>query len=434
MSALEKFLNTLPKVYKAETNTVINALITALAHSDDAILTEVENLKQQLFVKTATGKNLDILANGLGVSRPTGLGLGDDKFQQLIPNLSLKPKQIKKAFYDVAEVFWGPSFTRANITSNNAAPFNVSVGEVFVVNIDGVRKEVRVLTGEIAVNGAATAEELVIILNRIDGLTATVQTDAQTGNSEINIRTDTIGPVGSIEVSTESTMVALAKLDFDFVKREVLDLDQRFAVYNINPNELVIEIPAVIPVQVNTLAGSHHFHEDSALETEISPANGIWQGSFLYNTTGSIRDFNVTAKSAVTTQTLDVGEVYTSLNVDDTSELEPSGLLIFSYGLDGEEASVPYVGIANSTTLLLDPSYAFKKNHAVGETVRFMTAGACIPDSVGGDLPVYFTSTSQGRSIIETLLNTLKAAGIVIRFVVLAPQYVYLIDNPFTDD
>ena len=434
MNALDKFLNTLPKVFKADTNAVMNALIVALANSDDAIGTEIQTLKEQLFVKTASGKSLDILANGLGVSRPTALGLGDDKFSALIPNLSLKPKQIKKAFYDVADVFWGPLFTRANLNSNNVAPFNVSVGDVFKVAIDGVDKEVRVLTGEIATNGAATAEELVAVLNRISGMTATVQTDAQTGDSEINVRTDTVGSVGSIQILEASTMISLIKLDFDLDKREILDRDQRFSVYNINPNELVIEIPAVVPIQVQNLAGSHHFHADSTLETEIAPENGIWQGSFLYNTTGSVRDFAPSSKSAITTQILNVGEVYTSLNVDDTSDLDPSGFLVFSFGVGEEEAFVPYVGIANSTTILLDPSYAFRKNHIVGETIRVMTSGACVPDTLGTDLPVYFTSTSQGRVIIEQLLDTLKAAGIVIRFVVLAPKYVYLISNPFTDD
>ena len=53
------------------------------------------------------GKYLDKLAGDYGVKRPTVLGMLDADFRELIPNLSIKPKQIRKAFYDTMRVFWG---------------------------------------------------------------------------------------------------------------------------------------------------------------------------------------------------------------------------------------------------------------------------------------------------------------------------------------
>jgi hypothetical protein len=106
---LNRFFNIMPKLYNAENSRVLYALLYAIALSDDDVEAAVAEAKNQLFVRTATGTNLDDLANSLGVQRPPTLGLTDEEFQNLIPNLSLKPKTIRKAFYDTADIFWGPN-------------------------------------------------------------------------------------------------------------------------------------------------------------------------------------------------------------------------------------------------------------------------------------------------------------------------------------
>lgn len=435
MSVLKRYQNTLPRVFNPEQNRVILALLTAISLSDDDVEAAVAEAKKQLFVRTATGRNLDRIANSLGVERPPTLGLTDTEFQNLIPNLSLKPKNIRKAFYDTADVFWGESFSRANVTSNNFAPFNVNVGDVIKVQID-LRpvQEVKILAGEVT-GGAATAEQLQVVLSKIQGVTVTIREDALTGNKSLNLRTNTPGPVGKIEIFA-SSMIGTGKLDFTVGNYDILDLDQRVAIYNINPNELLIEIPAIVPALRRTLKGSHHFHTDSTLEPAVAPANGIWQGSFMFNPNGSVNTFTITKQKSVLQQTISKGQVYTSIAVDDTSTFtSPSGELIFGFGTTMQEGPVKYRGIPNSTTILLDPSYTFKNNHSSGTILNVISKREpYVPVRNGKDLAIYLTSPSGAREIVQDILRTLAAAGIIIRFKVLAPKYKYIIDNPYISE
>ena len=432
--ALQRYINTIPKIYRPAFNRVILALITAIAQEDDNICQQIQNAKDQLFVRTATGTNLDKISNSLGVSRPQQLGLTDAEYQELVPNLSLKPKQIKKSFYDTSDVFWGPLFSRANITTSNAATFDVSPGDLLRIRIDaGEIQEVKVLTGDVTTPGAMTADEVTNFLNnKVDGVTATQLTDALTGDVSVNLRTNTPGAVGKIEILDGSTAVSPTKLGFKVGVTTILDLDQRVSIYNINPNELLIEIPAIVPALRRTLKGSHHFHADGTLE---APANE-WKGSFLFNPDGQGGTFTISSQKAAIQQEIDKGEIYPSIAVDDNSNFEEAtGLLIFGFGTEREEQPVRFRGLPNSSTVLLDPSYTFKFDHPIGENINVLrSVEPYTPQRTGKDLAIYMTSPSGAREIVQTILETLKAAGIILRFVVLAPTYKYLCDNPYISD
>lgn len=433
---LKKMIDTIPKVFNPDFNPVMKALIMALAASDDEIAQQIQNGKDQLFIRTATGQNLDKASNSLGVSRPPSLGLQDSDYQELVPNLSLKPKQIKKAFYDTADVFWGPLFSRANITSVNAAPFNVSQGDIISVRINnGTQQNVKALAGDIAANGLATAEEMFTILSRIKNATVLIQTDSVTGDQRLNLRTNTPGPVGNIEIIS-SSMIGTSKLDFGLGSHDILDLPQRVSVYNLNPNELLIEIPAIVPALRRTLRGSHHFHEDGTLEPPVAPANGIWEGSFFFNPSGSEGTFTISSQKAELQQVINKGSVITSITVDDSSGiLSPSGVFMLNFGRENQEGPIRYRGIPNSNTILVDPSYIFKNSHASGESVNVVSKQTpYIPRRDGSDLAIYFTSPAGAREVVQEILDSLKAAGIIIRFLVLAPDYRYIIDNPYLSE
>ena len=262
MSKFDRYTRNIPRVYKPRVNPNIKALLKAWATGDDEIVTQLQNTKSQLFIRNAEGGFLDRLASGVGVSRPSALGLLDDEFQELVPNLSLKAKQIRKIFYDTMDVFWGPLFSRANTETGNIAPFNVSTGDIFKVKIDGGdEQEIKALTGDIAIGGTATAQEIADILSRTKGATISVITDQLTGDESINIRTNSPGAKGSVEIIS-SSMVGSSKLDFTIKKFRITDLDQRTAIYQLRPRELIIELPAIVPALRRTLRGSHHFHAD----------------------------------------------------------------------------------------------------------------------------------------------------------------------------
>lgn len=436
-NALNRYISTIPSVYKPETNLVMHALLLALANNDDNIESAIALGKDQLFVRTATGKYLDILGRSLGVQRPPTLGLPDEEYQELIPNLSLKPKQIRKAFYDTADVFWGPLFSRANITSGNHATFDIIDGDTISISIDGKpTQNVKVLAGDIQAQGLATAAEMVNILSRIDGATVTIQPDPVSGAEFLNLRTNTPGSVGSIEIFA-SSMIGTSKLDFKIGKSNILDLDQRVVVYNIRPNELFIEIPAVVPALRRTLKGSHHFHADATLESPVAPANGIWQGSFFYNPTGSVGSSTVSSQRCESQQLIEKQSVYTSIAVDNNSNFTAQfGQIIFGFGTGTQEGPVRYRGIPNSNTILIDPSYVFKFNHAIGTTINVISQQKpYVPRIDGTDLAIYLNSPSQAREVVQAILTSLAAAGIIVNFKVLAPKYRYIIDNPYiTDD
>lgn len=435
-NSLKRYFNTIPRAFNPETNRVMYALLYAIALSDDDVELSVEEAKKQLFVRTATGRNLEKLANSLGVAKPQSLGLTDTEFQELIPNLTLKPKTIRKAFYDTADVFWGPLYSRANVTSNNAGTYNVSLGDQIFVSVNGgATQNIKVLNGDIAANGFATAQEIQKILSRIKGATVIVLTESLTGNEFINIRTKTPGSTGSIEIFA-STMIGAGKLDFDIGNYDILDLDQRVVVYNINPNELLIEIPAVIPALRRTLRGSHHFHADATIEPAIPPANGIWQGSFVFSPNGQTNSFTVSRQNCKLQQSIDKGNIYTSVAVDDNSLFTSmSGELIFDFGLNSEEGPVKFRGIPNSNTILIDPGYVFKFDHDVNANINVISKNQpYTPLKNGKDLAVYLTSPSSAREVVQMILESLAAAGVIIKFKVLAPTYKYIIDNPYLSD
>lgn len=437
-NSLKRYINTIPKVFRPETNRVVFALLQAMALSDDDVENSIATAKADLFVRTATGRELNKLANSLGVDRPATLGLTDQEYQNLVPNLSLKPKTIRKAFYDTADVFWGPLFSRANVTSRNFEPFNVSAGDSFSLAIDnGAPKTIKVLAGQIAIPGSATAEEIVAILSRFQNITASVLVDQVTGDKAVNIRTNAPGPAGVVNVLS-STGFTTSSVDIPNGKFTILNLDQRVAIYNLENNELLIEIPAIVPALRRTLLGSHHFHADATLESPVPPANGIWQGSFFYNPTGSVDTKTVSSQRAQLGAPITKGQVYTSLLVTFTKPFEnPSGNVIFDFGTSKEEGPVFYRGIPNTSTILLDPSYVFKFDHSIGSTINVVTQSIpYVPSRTGKDLAIYLTSPSGAREEVQKILETLKAAGIVLKFVILAPRYKYIIDNPYisTDD
>lgn len=430
MSKLDRFVKFMPKELKPSTNPILNALLSAWAGSDDEIMQQLINTKAQLFVKTAEGTYLDRLASNYGVSRPFSLGLLDEDFQQLIPNLSLKQKQISKSFYDTMDVFWGEQFSRANETTL-AQPFTVSTGQTFEVRIDGgAVQSVTVAAGDIKVPNSASATEIARILSRLDGLTVEVIEDPATGVKKLNLRTETPGPRGSIEFVSGFGPLGVT----EGYKFRVTDLAQRTVMYQINPGEILIELPAIVPTLRRTLKGSHHFHATSAIEPTVAPATTPWQGSFTYSS-----DENPFLATSIKTQLstpILKGSVLNEITVDDSSAFPSSGgKLIFNFGKSNQEYPVSFITVPNSNTILIDPGYSFQNTHLAGSYINLLYPNQATPYSPrkdGSDLSIYLTSPANARDVVQEILASLAAAGIVVSFLVLLPKYTYLIDNPYS--
>lgn len=420
-----------PKVFNPFSNPGIKAVLMAFAAGDNEASTQIANTKNQIFVKTAEGAYLDRLSSGLGVQRPPLLGISDDDFRNLIVDLSLKPKQIRRTFYDILDTFWGVLYSRANVNSQNAGPFNVHTGDTLIFSIDaGMTLTAKALVGDIANPGAATADEIATIINRQPKVTASVIVDQITGNETVNIRTNTPGPLGSVNI-IGGTMSDVSEVNFKLGIVKITDLPQRTVIYEINNKEIIIELPATVPILRRVLRGSHHFHETEAIEPPNPISGASWVGSFFYDPTGV--NYTVTSERAIIQEPLVKGQVYTKVTVDDASGIpDMPGFLIADWGLGQEEQPIKYIGRPNDNTILLSPDYTFSKTHLAGAYLNVLSQlTPLVPTTNGSDYPIYITDPTGARELVQTLLIQLAAAGVIVTFDILLPTYRYLRVNPY---
>ena len=433
MSKIDKFIRSLPKEWAPAINPMLNTLLQAWAGADDELMTQLQNTKAQLFVATAEGVYLDRLASNVGVSRPTSLGLLDSDFQKLIPNLSFKQKQIVKSFYDTMDVFWGADFSRAGQSATTFAPYNIAIGDTFSLIVDGGKTQsVTVAPGDIQLPGAATCLEVSRLIGKLTGIIVESLINQITGQLYVHFRTNTPGIRGSLEFVLGFGVFGISQ----GVKYRVTNSPQRTVIYQISPGEVLIELPAIIPALRRVLRGSHHWHADATLASAIPPANGIWQGSFFVSTT--TQPFIPSAVQCKLLEPILAGSLINEIVVDNSGAFPAySGELIIDFGMATQEEPVQYITVPNSNTILVNPGYTFQQNHAIGATVNLLTPNQTtpyIPRVNGTDLSIYLTSPGNSRVAVQSLLRTLTVAGIVVTFVILLPEYLYLISNPYAED
>lgn len=108
---------------------------------------------------------------------------------------------------------------------------------------------------------------------------------------------------------------------------------------------------------------------------------------------------------------------------------------MLNFGRMTQEVPIKYRGVPNANTILIDPSYVFKNDHASGQIINVISAQEPFtPNKDGSDYAIYLTSPSGAREVVQEILATLAAAGIIVKFLILAPKYKYLIDNPYLPD
>ena len=571
-------------------NPIINALLLGLSEADQDVAMAIQEAKAQLFVKTASTQYLDVIASSLGVARPALLGLPDDAFRQLVPPLSLRAKQVRQAFYNAMDAFWGPEFSRANIdTSDVDSTYDLIIGDELRFAIDNGNTQIIVVQdGDIENQGAASILELNnLLVDKLNGISTDIITDPISKLRSIRLRTNTPGLLGAIEYSETRGRENITPI-FPVGKIEILNQDQRTAVYEINPNEVIIEIPAVVPSLARGLRGSLHLHKDSVINrienkisifnyvlpeglfdndnsdytvpipdivpedpqsaiqfTEIDdweeqtytensivfyennlyratidvpgdeitftpdrsdatawrlvvPGEGLffnynednrnlligtdsrvatqvleiivedansgdstilylrlvddvesvdnadfWQGAFLFDPSGSGSNFTVSGQSAIIvgdatisdSTSLTAGEVHPRIQVDPGTNTLPEepGFAVIGFGSNTEEAAlIRYRGRASDAVIEIDPSFIFTNTHTQGTFINIVSAASpFVADKVGGDYPIYMTSSTSARETILEILRSLSAAGVILNFVILAPDYKYLIDNPY---
>lgn len=335
-SKLNRLIKTIPSIYNPTVNTPINGILQAWATGDEDIVQQLIETKKQLFVETAEGSFLDSLASNVGVDRPLLIALSDIFFRDLIISLSYSPKQVRKTMYEVLDVFWGPTYSRANITSSITELFDLGsfigingeltflngsnivtgvssfftaelqVDDFIKLDVDDNTKFAKIINiisdtklvlansyeGS-SINGSAkrytpktlilkvddapeatfplnpihfadtshvTATELVSSLSSdLLGVTASLVKTIASHDLFINLRTNTPGSTGSIEIVGGTANTAIG---FTTSRVTIHDLVKSTIIYEINPREIIFTLPSLVAKLTRTLKGAIHIHDD----------------------------------------------------------------------------------------------------------------------------------------------------------------------------
>ena len=91
--------------------------------------------------------------------------------------------------------------------------------------------------------------------------------------------------------------------------------------------------------------------------------------------------------------------------------------------------------VGSSSTLSLDPSYAFKFAHDVGADINLISSSRAYATNTRGlDYPPYITGTAEGRAYAQSLLEQIVALGIKLEIVIIYPSDVGLGNHGDSED
>jgi len=201
---------------------------------------------------------------------------------------------------------------------------------------------------------------------------------------------------------------------FYFPRRTTLNNLSRFAtLYEVNPYEIVIYIPATTQIIKRQLIGGWHVHETGGPDTFI--------GAYCFDPTSGVTIGNV---SCTLNQTLEAGQPYTVVSASGSTAQFPDspGNIILDFGTSNQEGPIKYLGRPSNGTLLLDASYVMKRTHANPDVSLVRTTKPYSPATDGTDYPTYLTGTVQGRIEAEALAQSIAAAGIFVNIIVVYPK------------
>ena len=201
----------MPKIFRTKTNPNWNAVISALGESDQGLTDLLEDVREQMFVETASRPWIDRLGANVKVSRPRFVGMSDDSFRRYIPTLSYQPKQVKKILDDLLDVFFFRETTTAFTQTIGVEPYFLVDKWELTYLVDGQHLEnIKFETDEFTDIQNASAEEIANIINRqAKNSFAVVYDDRIAKQIRVRLFSNTIGSKGSIQVLGGRANIAL---------------------------------------------------------------------------------------------------------------------------------------------------------------------------------------------------------------------------------
>lgn len=372
---LQKMTRFLPGLYKPQTNVYIRGLLEAWAEQDDLIYAAIKQAKNQIYVKYAGAPSyLDALGSNVGVFRPALFNLTDDVFRQLIPLLSFAPKQVAITIRKVLAVFFGENNPRVGVFE-----IRPNVIDIYIPStVPALRRTLK---------GSHHFHNYSGVITSVDDLAKELVIDID-GDSK----------------SLKEDECAGAKFGQNFLARQVLS-------NSAGTTGVTLQFSAG-----DDLSGF-------VVGTRFNMALPRYPGSFMKDNRST---FTVTKERGVLGQSISIGQILPTVLMQDASGITNTiGKVVFDYGRSGQEGPINYYGRPNNSTLFLDPTYAFTKNHSLGEIINVIKIPYVKPEKDGSDFAIYLVGITAARMLAQQIVESLVAAGVVINWHVTGPVIEY---------
>jgi len=455
MAKLDKMTRSMPGFYKPSTNTNIKAVLTAWADEDDRIVEAIKDARDQIFVKDASGQYLNALGSNVGVFRPA-TPISDELYRALVPILSFRPKQVRHIIKLILDVFFGVNNPAVSINEINPNEIVIQIPSTvptlarglrgslhlknfsgLIISVDNILKQITIsVDGDTKV---ITTNELALghfFQDLKDSLIISNTSIVPFSDSGFRSASVTI-PLGATSVAVVfSTPMPNANYAVLPQLANILDPAPQFQSPIITQKTLSgFTASWTAPTDsanylLNFLASLADAPLSSNIVLQFGPAEDLsgylvgeqyvmslpeYPGSFLHDPT---KPYSVTRNRSTTSQNITAGSIVISLNMQDASPFpDQAGFVIFDFGLRTEEV-VEYTRRPSNSTLLLDPTYTFVHDHPIGTVVNFIVKPYIVPGTDGFDYPAYVTGVSAARELAQAIVESVVAAGIVVRWVV----------------
>ena len=163
---------------------------------------------------------------------------------------------------------------------------------------------------------------------------------------------------------------------------------------------------------------------DTTLQTDPDLIVTDYPSAYLFDPTGQL--FTVTGKSSELSQKVETGTITSTLSLIDASNFQNQpGNFLLNFGRGNQEGPIKYNSRPNNSTLLIDASYGFQNEHLIGSKINFISNSPTIPRVTGDDYPVFVVGTEAARAAAEDLIRKLLAAGVVVRFLIDFPEFLF---------
>lgn len=179
-----------------------SALVEAIATGDEYLWDTAKKAFDQLFLSSASGAYLERQAANRGITKPSGLGVGDEAFRELVEQVT-NNKLTMDAILRVLEVFYGPFSTRA-YSRSIAEPFVISDGDELVLQVDeGETVTVTFRNDDFRRPSEATATEIAAVITKAlkeRGLAAYSTTETTNEGTYVVVFSGALGLRGSVRI------------------------------------------------------------------------------------------------------------------------------------------------------------------------------------------------------------------------------------------